>query len=58
MKNKNMSGHWISIFIKAQTSTKIKFTEEISVNNPIKNLFVKLYLYKQQKGIHQILKKC
>lgn len=57
MKNKNMSGHWVGIFIKTKTGTKIKFTEEITVNNPIMNLFVKMYLSKQQKTYITDLKK-
>lgn len=57
IKNKNMSGHLTGIFIKTQTGTKIKFTEEISVNNPLMNLFVKIYLNKQQKRYIADLKK-
>ncbi|WP_369705887.1 hypothetical protein [Clostridium moutaii] len=44
-----MNGHWIGIFSPVSNNgTKIKFTEKVSVNNPIMNLFVGLYLKKQQ----------
>ena len=48
MKNKNMDGHWIGLFSKDGSGTKIEFTEEVEVANPIMNLFVKSYLKKQQ----------
>ena len=49
MKNKNMNGHWIGLFSKDGSGTKIEFTEEVEVANPIMNLFVKSYLKKQQE---------
>lgn len=49
MKNKNMNGHWIGLFSKDGTGTKIEFTEEVEVANPIMNLLVKSYLKKQQE---------
>ena len=49
MKNKNMNGHWTGIFSKDGSGTKIEFTEEVEVSNPIMNLFVKSYLKKQQE---------
>lgn len=49
MTNKNMNGHWSGVFsIANKNGTQIEFTEEVSVNNPIMNLFVGLYLKKQQ----------
>ncbi|MET0018349.1 SRPBCC family protein [Oscillibacter sp.] len=48
MKNKNMDGHWIGLFSRDDSGTKIEFTEEVEVANPIMNLFVKAYLKKQQ----------
>lgn len=48
MINKNMKGHWIGTFSANNSGTQIEFTEEVSVNNPIMNLFVGLYLKKQQ----------
>lgn len=48
MKNKNMDGHWIGLFSKDGSGTKIEFTEEVKVANPIMNLFVKAYLKRQQ----------
>ena len=48
MTNKNMSGHWIGVFSPVNDGTQIEFTEEVSVNNPIMNLFVGLFLKKQQ----------
>jgi len=57
MKNKNMSGHWIGIFSQSGTGTRIEFTEEVEVNNPIMNLFVKFYLKKQQEAYVNDLKR-
>ena len=48
MKNKNMDGHWIGLFSRDDSGTKIEFTEEVEAANPIMNLFVKAYLKKQQ----------
>ena len=48
MNNKNMNGHWTGIFSPSGTGTQIVFTEEVSVKNPIMNLFVSIYLKKQQ----------
>ena len=48
MENKNMQGHWSGIFEDCDGNTKITFTEEVQVNNPVMNLFVKGYLKKQQ----------
>lgn len=48
MENKNMSGRWSGIFEDKDGGTQITFTEEVQVNNPIMNLFVKAYLKKQQ----------
>ncbi|GLB29639.1 polyketide cyclase [Lacrimispora amygdalina] len=49
MKNKNMNGHWVGLFSKDGSGTKIELTEEVEVANPIMNLFVKSYLKKQQE---------
>lgn len=57
IKNKNMSGHWTGLFLKEGSETKIEFTEEIEVSNPIMNLFVKAYLKKQQATYITDLKK-
>lgn len=57
MKNKNMNGHWTGIFSKDGSGTKIEFTEEVEVSNPIMNLFVKSYLKKQQETYVMDLKK-
>ncbi len=49
MTNKNMKGHWVGVFSTDNNNgTKIEFTEEVFVNNPIMNLFVGKYLKKQQ----------
>ncbi|AKN33855.1 polyketide cyclase [Clostridium carboxidivorans P7] len=48
MTNKNMKGHWIGVFTPVNNGTKIEFTEEVSVNNPLMNLFAGLYIKKQQ----------
>lgn len=57
MKNKNMNGHWTGIFSKDGSGTKIEFTEEVEVSNPIMNLFVKSYLKKQQETYVMDLRK-
>ena len=57
MKNKNMNGHWTGIFSKDGSGTKIEFTEEVEVSNPIMNLFVKPYLKKQQETYVMDLRK-
>ena len=57
MKNKNMDGHWIGLFSKDGSGTKIEFTEEVEVANPIMNLFVKSYLKKQQAAYIMDLRK-
>ena len=57
MTNKNMKGHWIGIFSPVNSGTQIEFTEEVSVNNPIMNLFVGFYLKKQQSVYIADLKK-
>ena len=57
MTNKNMNGHWIGVFSPVSDGTKIEFTEEVSVNNPIMNLFVGSYLKKQQSLYIADLKK-
>lgn len=57
MKNKNMNGHWTGIFSRDGSGTKIEFTEEVEVSNPIMNLFVKSYLKKQQETYVMDLKK-
>ncbi len=57
MKNKNMNGHWTGIFSKDGSGTKIEFTEEVEVSNPIMNLFVKSYLKKQQETYIMDLRK-
>lgn len=57
MTNKNMNGHWIGAFRSINNGTQIEFTEEVSVNNPVMNLFVGLYLKKQQSLYIADLKK-
>lgn len=48
MNNKNMDGHWIGVFIKNGNGTKIVFTEEVNVKNPVMNLLAGSFLKKQQ----------
>ncbi|GAA0077641.1 SRPBCC family protein [Clostridium sp. CTA-5] len=57
MINKNMKGHWTGVFTPIDNGTKIEFTEEVLVNNIIMNLFVGLYLKKQQSLYIADLKK-
>lgn len=48
MENQNMRGNWSGIFESCDGGTRITFTEEVQVGNPVMNLFVKGYLKKQQ----------
>lgn len=57
IKNKNMKGHWIGLFQIDGAGTKVEFTEEVEVANPIMNLFVKPYLKKQQANYVADLRK-
>lgn len=57
LSNKNMEGTWIGKFEAIDKTTKITFTENISVKNPIMKLFVKSYLKKQQNTYLSDLKK-
>ena len=55
--NQNMSGHWTGIFEEDGEGTKMIFTEEVQVKNPIMNLFVRGYLKKQQSTYAADLRK-
>lgn len=45
MNNKNMVGHWIGIFSETEFGgTKIDFTEEIHIKNPIMELLSYLFM--------------
>lgn len=57
IENKNMRGHWTGIFRSEGGGTRIEFTEEVHVKNPILNLFVGSYLKKQQAAYVADLKK-
>lgn len=57
MENTNMKGNWAGIFESFDGGTKITFTEEVQVKNPIMNLFVKSYLKKQQAAYIADLRK-
>ena len=57
MTNKNMNGHWMGVFSSVNDGTRIEFTEEVSVNNFVMNLFVGSYLKKQQSLYISDLKK-
>ncbi|CAB1244556.1 hypothetical protein CLOSBL3_10939 [Clostridiaceae bacterium BL-3] len=52
-----MNGHWIGVFSPVNDGTQVKFTEEISVNNPIMNLFAGFYLKRQQSRYIEDLRK-
>ena len=57
ISNKNLNGHWSGIFSQVGDGTQIIFTEEITVKNPIMNLFVGSYLKKQQTAYISDLQK-
>ena len=57
ISNKNMHGHWTGVFKELSEGTEIDFTEEVSANHPMMNLFVGAYLKKQQKQYVKDLKK-
>ena len=48
MMNDHMNGHWFGNFKQKQGDTEIEFVEELSIKNPIMNLFAGAYLKKQQ----------
>lgn len=53
IENKNMTGHWIGVFSRTNDGgTKIDFTEEIHIRNPI--MRVLSYLFMNLKKIQQI----
>jgi len=57
IENKNISGHWTGVFSSVDGETQVTFTEDISVKNPILNLFAAAYLKKQQATYISDLKK-
>lgn len=57
LHNKNMSGRWQGLFIKENGGTKLVFTEEISLKNPVMKLFAPAYLKKQQAAYIQDLRR-
>lgn len=57
MINENMNGHWIGVFSPVNDGTQVEFTEEVSVNNPIMNLFAGFYLKRQQSCYIEDLRK-
>lgn len=57
MENANMRGHWAGIFTRKGGQTEIDFTEEVTARNPLMNVFLKLYLKKQQARYVSDLKK-
>lgn len=45
MENQNFAGHWIGIFTKAANGgTKIDFTEELNIKNPVMEVLSYLFL--------------
>ena len=45
MENKNFSGHWIGIFSELENGeTRIDFTEEINIKNPIMEMLSCLFM--------------
>lgn len=45
MENKNMTGHWIGIFNSTHNNgTKIDFTEELYIRNPVMELLSHLFM--------------
>ena len=57
MKNSNMKGHWIGVFIDKGNETQIDFTENVIPKKWFMKPFVKTYLKKQQKQFVLDLKK-
>ena len=49
MENRNMAGSWTGLLRETASGTEIDFTEEVKARNLVMNLFVRLYLKKQQK---------
>ena len=57
MENSNMKGHWIGIFSSQENKTEIEFTEYVTANKPIPELFIRLFLKKQQRQFVSDLKR-
>ena len=48
IKSFNMSGHWTGIFSRVGEGSRVEFIEEVYIENPIMNLFGKIYLNGRQ----------
>lgn len=48
IQNRNLRGHWTGTLEQTARGTLLSMTEEVSVKNPVMNLFVTVYLKKQQ----------
>ena len=49
IENTNIKGHWLGLFEEKNGQTHVDFTEFVEVKKPLKNLFIKGYLKKQQE---------
>lgn len=48
IQNRNLHGHWVGTLQESKQGTLLTMSEEVSVANPIINLFAAAYLKKQQ----------
>ena len=48
LQNRNLRGHWVGTLRESGQGTLLTMTEEVSVANPVMNLFAGAYLKKQQ----------
>lgn len=49
MENDNMKGHWTGVFDDGDGTTRIEFTEVVTVKKLFLKPFVRAFLRKQQK---------
>lgn len=57
MSNDKMAGTWVGTFEETISGTKIVFTEYVTPKSTVMNIFLKVYLKKQQNTYIEDLKK-
>ena len=57
MQNQHLSGRWTGDFVRDGEGTRVEFSEEVTVKNPVFNLFAGFYLKKKQAAYVRDLRK-
>lgn len=57
IQNKNMRGRWTGVFSPTDGGTRVSFTEEVEIANPVMRLLAGSYLRKQQAAYIADLRK-